>query len=116
MKVFIKNKLISLGGGSTVLNEKEEPIFKVKGKVFTFTKKKKIYDMQDNLLYTVRNRFWNCFSDKVFVYNAEGERVATIKKHRWSLNVNYEILDTEDEMSIDGRFFSLHSQIMKKHR
>lgn len=113
MKVFIKNKLISLGGGSTVLNEKEEPIFKVKGKVFTFTKKKKIYDMQDNLLYTVRNRFWNCFSDKVFVYNAEGERVATIKKHRWSLNVNYEILDTEDEMSINGRFFSLHSQIMK---
>ena len=113
MKVFIKNKLISIGGGSTVLNENQEPIFNVKGKVFTFTKKKRIYDMQGNLLFTVRNRFWNSFADKVFVYDAEGSRVATIKKNRWSVNCDYEILDTADEMSIDGKFFSLQSRIMK---
>jgi len=113
MKVFIKNKLISIGGGSTVLNENQEPIFNVKGKVFTFTKKKRIYDMQGNLLFTVRNRFWNSFADKVFVYDAEGSRVATIKKNRWSVNCDYEILDTADEMSIDGKFFSLHSSIIK---
>ncbi len=113
MKVFIKNKLISIGGGSTVLNENQEPIFNVKGKVFTFTKKKRIYDMQGNLLFTVRNRFWNSFADKVFVYDAEGSHVATIKKNRWSVNCDYEILDTADEMSIDGKFFSLHSRIMK---
>ena len=113
MKVFIKNKLISWGGSSTVLNENEDPIFNVKGKIFTFTKKKKIYDMQGNLLYVVRNRFWNFFADKVFVFDANGERVATIKKNKWSFNVNYEILDTADEMSIDGKFFSLHSSIMK---
>jgi uncharacterized protein YxjI len=113
MKVFIKNKLISIGGGSTVLNENQEPIFNVKGKVFTFTKKKRIYDMQGNLLFTVRNRFWNSFADKVFVYDAEGSRVATIKKNRWSVNCDYEILDTADEMSIDGKFFSLQSRIKK---
>ena len=33
MKLYIKNKLISLGGGSEVLNENKEPVFKVKGKM-----------------------------------------------------------------------------------
>ena len=113
MKVFIKNKLISWGGSSTVLNENQEPIFKVKGKIFTFTKKKRIYDMQGNLLYMVRNRFWNGFSHKVFIYDASGDRVGTIKKSKWSLNVKYQIEDTADEMSIDGKFFSLTSKIIK---
>ena len=113
MKVFVKNKLISLGGSSEVLNEDKEPIFKVKGKIFTFTKKKKMYDMEGKLLYTIRNKYWNMFSTKVFVKNAEGERVATIKKGKWSFNVNFEILDTEDEMSIEGEFFGLNSRIMK---
>jgi len=114
MKVFIKNKLISWGGSSVVLNENEEPIYKVKGKIFTFTKKKKIYDMEGNLLYVVRNRYWNWLANKVFVKDARtGERVATVKKHNWSVNFKYEILDTEDEMSIDGKFFSLTSHIIK---
>lgn len=113
MKLYIKNKIISLGGGSEVLNENQEPVFKVKGKIFTFTKKKRIYDMEDKLLYTVRNKYWNGFSTKVFVLDANGDRVATIKKGKWSLNLNYEILDTENEMSIEGKFFTGKSQIIR---
>ncbi len=30
MKVFIKNKIWSIGGGSQVLNEEKQPVFKVK--------------------------------------------------------------------------------------
>jgi len=113
MKVYIKNKLISLGGSSEVLDENEEMIFRVKGKIFTFTKKKKMYDKEGELLYTIRNRYWNMFSTKVFVKDANGVRVATIKKGKWSFNLDYQIEDTDDEMSIDGKFFSRHSRIMK---
>jgi len=116
MKVFIKNKLISLGGSSEVLNENEEPVFKVKGKIFTFTKKKKMYDMQGKLLYTIRNKYWTFLSRKVLVYDANGDRVATIKKGKWSFNKKIEILDTENEMSIDGKFFSLESRIMRNDK
>ena len=35
MKVYIKNKIISWGGGSTVLDENKNEIYKVKGKVFS---------------------------------------------------------------------------------
>ena len=113
MRVFIKNKLVSLGGSSEVLNENEEPVFKVKGKIFTFTKKKKMYDMQGKLLYTIRNKYWTFLCHKTMVIDAEGNKVATIKKSKWSFNRKHEILDTENEMSIDGKFFSRESRIIK---
>ena len=69
--------------------------------------------MEDKLLYTIRNKYWTFFCDKVMVFDADGERVATIKKSKWSWNLKYEILDTENEMSIDGKFFSLKSRIMR---
>lgn len=116
MKVFIKNKLLSLGGGSDVLDENKEPIFKVKGKIFSFTKKKKLYNMQGELLYTIRNKFWNIFSNKVYIKNSQGDRVATIKKNKWSWNKNYKILNTEDDLRIEGKFFSLESQIIKNEQ
>ena len=116
MKVFIKNKLLSLGGDSDVLNENKEPIFKVKGKFFSFTKKKKLYNMQGELLYTIRNKFWNIFSNKVYIKNSQGDRVATIKKNKWSWNKNYKILNTEDDLEIEGKFFSLESQIIKNEQ
>lgn len=49
MKLFIKNKLTSIKGSSKVTNENNEEIFKVKGKFFSISRKKKIYDMQGNL-------------------------------------------------------------------
>jgi len=113
MKVFIKNKLISLGGSSEVLNEKEEPVYKVKGRFFTFTKKKKMYDMEGKLLYTIRNKYWTFLCHKTMVFDANGDKVATIKKSKWSFNRKHEILDTENEMSIDGKFFSLESRILR---
>lgn len=116
MKVFIKNKLLSLGGDSDVLNENKEPIFKVKGKIFSFTKKKKLYNMQGELLYTIRNKFWNIFSNKVYIKNSQGDRVATIKKNKWSWNKNYKILNTEDDLEIEGKFFSFKSQIIKNEQ
>lgn len=113
MKVYIKNQLISVGGGSDVLDENYQPIFNVKGKVVTITKKKKIYDVQGNLVYTVRNKYWSLFSHKVLVYDANGDRVATLKKGKFSIGEKYKILDTEDKMSIEGRIFGRTSQIMK---
>lgn len=113
MKVFIKNELISVGGDSEVLNENHEPVFTVKGKVFTVTKKKKMYDMEGNLLYVIRNKYWRLFNYKVFVIDASGNRVATIKKGKFSFSRKFKILGTQDEMSIEGKFFNRNSQIMK---
>lgn len=113
MKVFIKNKLISWGGSSEVVNEKKEPMFTVRGKFFTLTKKKRMYDVEGNLLYIIRNRYWNFLSHKVFIYDAEKNKVATIKKGKWSLNAKYQIEDCVDDMSIEGKFWGRTCKILR---
>ena len=45
MELNIRNKWISLGGSSTVTDKNENPVLKVKGKIFTFTRKKLIQDL-----------------------------------------------------------------------
>jgi len=48
MKLVVKNKLFSLGGASKVLDENKQDYLKVKGKLFTFTKKKFVQDLSGN--------------------------------------------------------------------
>jgi len=84
MKVYIRNKLVTLGGSSYVLNEKEEPIFKVNGKIISPTRKKFIYDMNDNLLYIVRNKYWRGFTNSAFIYDGQKNKLCKIKKKFWS--------------------------------
>ncbi len=113
MKVFIKNKLVSIGGNSSITDENGKPLYVVEGSVFSFTKKKTMYDLQNNVLYVIKNRFFNLFSRKVYIYDGQKELVATINKSKFSLNCKYEIEDCKDTMSIDGKFFSRHSSILR---
>ncbi len=113
MKVFIKNKLISLGGSLEVFNEQKEIIYKIKGKIISPTRKKKMYDKNRNLLYTIRNKFWHFFVNKVFVYDANNNKIATLVKNKFSINKNFEIQTETGLIEIKGEFFKRNSQILK---
>lgn len=112
MRVFIKNKLVSLGGSSTVKNDMQQDVYFVKGKVISPTKKKKICDLKGNVLYTVRNKWFRLFSYKAFIKDADNKKIACIRRGLF----NYKKFDIEgykDEISIQGEFFSLRSQIVR---
>lgn len=68
MRLFIKNKILSIGDGSGVYNETGEQVYQVKGKVFSATKKKFIRGMDGTKLYMVRNKFWHFFFRSVYIY------------------------------------------------
>lgn len=112
MKVFIKNKLVSLRGSSTVTDENNQNVFVVKGKLFSPTRKKRICDMEGNKLYKVRNKWFNFFSHKAFIYDSNGHKIACVK-HPFFSAKKFLIQGYEDEIIIDGDFFSLQSTIMK---
>ena len=59
MKVYVKNKFWSLGGGSSVVNENKEPVYQVKGRVFSPTRVKWLCDMNGKKLYKIK--IWNGF-------------------------------------------------------
>ena len=78
MKLFIKNKVFTLGGASFVLNEAGEKVYSVKGKLFSPTRKKIIKDMQGETLYKVRNKWFNFFFNKAYILDAENVKVAKV--------------------------------------
>lgn len=114
MRVYIKNKLFSVRGNSTVKNDMGQDAFAVKGKLFSFTRKKRVCDMQGNVLFSVRNKFFRLplTSFKAFVLDANKKKIACVKKPFFSFN-KYKVEGFKDEISINGEFWSLHSQIIR---
>ncbi len=113
MKVYIKNKFMSLGGSSTVVDENKQPIYKVKGKIISITKKKKIKDMSGKTLFTVRNKWLNFFTHKAFIYDENKKKIATVKDKWINVKQEYFIEGLGDEIKIEGGFFSLTCEILK---
>ncbi|MBO7121267.1 MAG: LURP-one-related family protein [Bacilli bacterium] len=114
MQVSIRNKWISLRGGSTVKDMNEKDVLYVKGKFFTFTRKKFVQDMSGNLLYTVRNKFWTFFVRKALVYDKDGNQVAFMKKKFWSFHDHYFIETKLGQMEIRGNILCFDYHISLK--
>ncbi len=115
MQVFIKNKFLSLTGASVVLDADKKPVYKVKGKMkcFSPTKKKKIYDMEGNLKYIVRNKYWNFFSRRAFIFDANKQKVGTLRDKYVNVNGEYFLEDNPDEIKIQGKAFKMDSKILR---
>lgn len=113
MKVYIKNKFWSLGGGSSVVDENKNPVFQVKGKVFSITRKKYLCDMQGNKLFMIRNKWFNWFVHKAFIYDSNKNKIATVKDKWFNINNEYFVEGYKDEIKIGGKIFTLSYDIMK---
>ncbi len=116
MKYILKNKIFSLGSSSTVRDEAGNDLFFVKGAVFTFTKKKFIRDLNKNTLYTVRNKFFHLLLPKVFLCDANGEKLLMIKKEKvFAFRQNFQIVTLKDgqpQFSISGDIIGRNFDIM----
>ena len=102
MRLFIKNKMVSLGDGSYVLDENNQNVYKVKGKVFSFTRKKFLYDMEGNLLFEIRNKFFRLFKNSAYILDANGNTIMRIKDKLFSMTFNIE--DCNENIELKGRF------------
>ena len=111
MELAIRNKWVSLRGGSVVKDLNGNDVLKVQGKFWTFTKKKFVQDLDGNLLYTVRNKFWTFFVSKAFVYNKDGEVVAKMRKKFWSLHDHYNVESPYGELVLRGNILGFDYHI-----
>ena len=102
MRLFVKNKMVSLGDGSYVLDENNQNVYMVKGKVFSFTRKKYLYDMEGKLLYTIRNKYFHFFKNSAFIYDAEGNKIMKIKDRLFSMT--FDIQECKENIELKGKF------------
>ena len=113
MKVYIKNRVFSLGQGSSVVDENKNALFDVKGRAISITRKKFLYDANGQLLYSSRNKWINFFVHKAYIYDASGSKIATVKDKWFNVNQEYFVMGYKDEIKIQGKFFGLTSQILR---
>ena len=113
MKVYIKNRVFSLGQGSSVVDENKNALFDVKGRAISITRKKFLYDANGQLLYSIRNKWINFFVHKSYIYDASGSKIATVKDKWFNVNQEYFVMGYKDEIKIQGKFFGLTSQILR---
>ena len=113
MKVYIKNRVFSLGQGSSVVDENKNALFDVKRRAISITRKKFLYDANGQLLYSIRNKWINFFVHKAYIYDASGSKIATVKDKWFNVNQEYFVMGYKDEIKIQGKFFGLTSQILR---
>ena len=113
MRIFIKNKIISLGGSSTATDESGQDVYKIKGKFFTLTRKKYIKSMDDEVLYTVRNRFFNFFVHATYIKDADGNKIAKVRNHFFTLKSKYSVEGLSDNITVEGDFFSFNMTVFR---
>ena len=112
MELSIKNKWVSIGGSSTVQDASGKDILKVKGKVFSFTQKKMITDLNDQVKYIVRNKFWRLFAYKAFVMDPQENILATVRRKVFSLHDRYFVTSDLGEMEVVGNIFQFNYKII----
>lgn len=113
MKVFIKNKFFSIGGASSVKNERGEDVYFVKGRAFSPTRVKHVCDKSGKKLYKVRNKFMNFLSHRAYIYDATTKTKIARVKHPFFGMKKFVVEGYKDEILIDGEFFSLRSTIVR---
>lgn len=118
MKYIIKNKIVSFGGSSTVRDEAGNDLFFVKGRVISPTRQKRIMTPdRQKTLYRVRNKFFHILLPKVFLMDAEGNILLTIKKKSlFSFRQSFIVIPKEGcdiDITVNGDFIGRHYDILE---
>ena len=111
-ELAIKNKWISIGGSSVVQDLEGNDVLKVKGKILTFTSKKIITDMEDNVKFIVRRQFFRLFRRKARIYDKDGNQVALVSRKVLSVHDRYFVESSLGEMEIIGNIFQFNYKII----
>ena len=104
MVFYIKNKMVSWGDGSYVLDENGQKAYQVKGRVFSVTRKKFIYDLQGNLLFSVRNKYWTFFRKSVYIYDHRGGTKQLLCRVKAPFFSNWKVVENNIDLELKGRF------------
>ena len=113
MIVHVKNKFISLRDGSDVVNDNNEPVYKVKGKWPSIRKRKFICTLDGQRLYEVRNKFWHFLFPSAYIFNEEKEKIARVKRKIMTMRTTYIVEGNEHEYVIDGNWVGWQLTVTK---
>lgn len=104
MTLFIDNLLFSLRGSSIATDLKGNKKYEIKGKFFSFSRRKYVLDANGKCLYLVRNKYFNFLSRQAIVYDGTGKKLLRLVKAPLSFGPKFYTKDYPDELYFDGEF------------
>lgn len=111
MKFYIRNKWVSLRGSSVIKDENENDVFKVKGRIVSFSNRKDLLTMDDVLLYSIKTRIINIWGHKAFILDKDGNKIITVYRKVISLHDRYLIDAPFGKMEITGNILGFDYHI-----
>ena len=112
MELHIRNKWVSVGGSSVIQDAEGNDVMKVKGKVFSFTRKKFLTDLEGNTKYIIRNKFWRLFTYRAFILDAEEKVKATVRRKIFSLRDRYFVTSDLGNLEVVGNILQFNYRIL----
>lgn len=111
MALYLKNKFASLGGSSNVTDETGNTKYTIKGKVFSFTRKKFVVNNNGETLYIVRNKYFRFLHFSSFVLDQNKEIIMKITKNIFTHH--YKTDGYTSNISIDGNFIGWDFEVKR---
>ena len=114
MKLIIRNKWFSPFKQSSYVRDETDTkdVMAIEGKFWTLTSKKFVKDLDGNVKYMIRNKFWKIFIHRAFIFDAEGNKICTVRRKFWSFHDRYFVDDCSyGNMEITGNIFQFDYNI-----
>lgn len=112
MDLMIRNKWVSLRGGSVVKDVNEQDVLRVKGKFWTLTRKKFVQTLDGETKYIVRNKFWRLFAYRAYVETPDKKKICRIRRKIFSFHDRYFITSDLGDLEIKGNILGYDYHIL----
>ena len=105
VKLYIRQKVFSIGDRYSIMNEEGQPVFTVESEIFTFGAKIHLYDVTGQELYFIQQKLFR-FLPEYHIYN-DSLHCATIKKEFSFLRPRLNITSQFGDFTFEGNLFAM---------
>ena len=105
VKLYIQQKVFSIGDRYNIVNETGQPVFSVKSEIFTFGAKIHLYDVTGAELYYIQQKLFK-FLPEYHIYNGDSQ-CAVIKKEFSFLKPRLNITSQFGDFTFEGNLFAM---------
>lgn len=111
MKLYIKQKLISLGDKYDIFDENDNVVYNVTSQLISVRQRKFLRDINGNLLYVIKRKLIDILP-KYIIEDGNEQEVAILQK-KFSLRTSFNISGTSKKYEIRGDFMAWHWDLIE---
>ena len=112
MRLFFANKFFTLKGSYKVHDENKQLQFYIKGKFFTFTRKKYLQTPEGLPIFTIRNKYWHWFFHTALIFDNDNTLLMKIRG-KFMLRHSFKVESPLGDYRIDGDYLGWDFDIYK---